>query len=137
MLGLALHHLFPTLVKRVLPVAPLVAVIVIVLICSSIIGDRAGAVRDSGLKLLAAVFLLHCTGFAMGYLLARLLGYEQLIRRTVSIEVGMQNSGLGTGLAEKHFADPLTALPCAISAVFHSVIGSFLAGIWRLRKPEA
>ena len=52
----------------------------------------------------------------------------------------MQNSGLGTVLARKHFSDPFTgiclaAVPCAISAVFHSVIGSVLAAVWRTRMP--
>jgi predicted Na+-dependent transporter len=41
--------------------------------------------------------------------------------------------GMGVVLARRHFADPLTAVPSAISSVFHSVIGSFLAGYWRLR----
>ena len=55
-------------------------------------------------------------------------------------EVGMQNSGLGTVLANKHFANPVTgvalaAVPCAISAVCHSVIGSALAAVWRVRLP--
>lgn len=50
------------------------------------------------------------------------------------MEVGTQNSGLGAALAKAHFAQlPLAALPCAISAAFHSVIGGILAGIWRLR----
>ena len=83
--------------------------------------------------MLAAVFLLHAGGFLLGYFFARAFGYDRIISRTVSIEVGMQNSGLGVVLARKHFADPLTAVPCAISATFHSVIGSFCAGIWRLR----
>jgi BASS family bile acid:Na+ symporter len=52
--------------------------------------------------------------------------------------VGMQNSGLGAVLARRHFADPLTALPAALSATFHSVIGSLLAALWRVRPaPEA
>jgi len=49
----------------------------------------------------------------------------------------MQNSGLGAALAREHFAQmPLAALPCAISATFHSVIGSLLAGLWRLRPVQ-
>ena len=48
----------------------------------------------------------------------------------------MQNSGLATVLARAHFASPLTAIPCAISAVVHSVIGSLLAAYWRLRPAE-
>ena len=53
--------------------------------------------------------------------------------RTVSIEVGMQNSGLGVVLAGQNFANPLVAVPSAISSLFHSLIGSVLAGWWRAR----
>src|SRR5690606_28105071 len=62
-------------------------------------------------------------------------GYSRIVARTMSIEVGMQNSGLGVVLARRHFADPLTAVPGAISAVCHSVLGSLVAGYWRWR-PE-
>jgi BASS family bile acid:Na+ symporter len=134
--GLALHHLAPRLVKTVLPVSPLVSVITIALICASIIGTSAEPLKKSGVHLLLAVFLLHAGGFLVGYLFARLLGYDPILCRTISIEVGMQNSGLGSVLATRHFT-PLTALPCAISATFHSVLGSILAGLWRLRPPRA
>jgi BASS family bile acid:Na+ symporter len=135
-LGVSLHHLFPRVVKFVLPIGPLVAVIVIALICASIIGANADAVRESGLKLLGAVILLHSAAFASGYAFAKLFGYGPQVCRTVSIEVGMQNSGLATVLARTHFANPLTAIPCAISAVTHSVIGSILAAYWRLKDPK-
>lgn len=135
-LGLALHHYTPRVVNFVLPVAPLISVITIALICASIIGSSAQAVLNSGGKLVLAVFLLHSGGFLLGYYFARLFGYGQTVCRTISIEVGMQNSGLGAALARAHFANPLTAVPCAISATFHSVIGSILAGIWRLRVPK-
>ncbi len=137
-LGLGLHHAFPKVVRAMMPMAPLISVITIALICASIIGQRAGDIRHSGGVLLTAVFLLHAGGFGLGYVFARLLGYEEQIRRTVSIEVGMQNSGLGVVLAQSNFPHmPATATPCAISATFHSVIGSLLAGIWRLRMPPS
>ena len=135
-IGMALHHASPKIVRAVTPVSPFVSVVAIVLICASIIGANAEAVRESALKLLAAVFLLHCFGFALGYLTGRFFGYGPTIRRTVSIEVGMQNSGLGSVLATTHFV-PLTAVPCSISAAFHSVIGSILAGIWRMRPDKS
>ncbi|MDA1277419.1 MAG: bile acid:sodium symporter family protein [Verrucomicrobia bacterium] len=135
--GIALNHYCPRLVKGVLPVSPLVSVITIALICASIIGSSAPAIKESAARLLAALFLLHVSGFALGYFFAKLLRYDAMIRRTISIEVGMQNSGLGTVLARNNFADPLTAVPCAISATFHSIIGSFLAGVWRLKPPPS
>jgi len=134
LLGVLANRFLPKLVKVVQPAAPLVSVVTIALICASIIGQSADAVKASAGKLLLAVFLLHVFGFLLGYLCAKVLGYDKQICRTVSIEVGMQNSGLGVVLAKQHFpAEPLTAVPCAISSVFHSVIGSVLAGIWRWR----
>jgi len=134
-IGLALHHLTPRLVKAVLPVAPLVSVLAITMICASIIGSSAGGLKQAGGVLLVAVFLLHVGGFGLGYVFGRLLRFDEINCRTLSIEVGMQNSGLGAALAGKHFAAmPLAPLPCAISATFHSVIGSVLAGLWRLRR---
>jgi BASS family bile acid:Na+ symporter len=142
--GVLLNQRVPRLVRAIGPIAPLVSVVFIALICASIIGQNAVAIVKHGPVLVTAVTLLHASGFAIGYFFAWLFGYDGLIRRTISIEVGMQNSGLGTVLAKKHFADPVTgvalaAVPCAISAVCHSVLGSMLAAYWRVRvpKPEA
>jgi BASS family bile acid:Na+ symporter len=136
LIGVILNRLAPRAVARVMPLAPLVSVLGVALIVASIIGQNGGAIRTCAGGLLLAVFLVHAGGFALGYAAARLFGYPVRVARTVSIEVGMQNSGLGVVLARRHFADPLTAVPCAISSVFHSVIGSALAGWWRWRDRE-
>ena len=133
--GELLHRFAPAVVERVLPVAPLASVLVIALVCGSIIGQNAAAVRESGPRLLAAIMLVHSIGFALGYGFARACGLPVVAARTISIETGMQNSGLGVVLARKHFAaEPLTAVPGAISALVHSVLGSLLAAWWRLRR---
>jgi len=133
-LGLLLNRYTPRLVNFVLPVAPLISVIFIALICASIIGANARTVIDSALPLFTAVALLHVGGFALGYVLARLLRLTELSSRTISIEVGMQNSGLGAVLARASFPQMVLApVPSAISASFHSIIGSALAAWWRLQ----
>jgi BASS family bile acid:Na+ symporter len=132
--GVAINRFLTRAVAVVMPVAPLVSVVTIALVCASIVGQNAAAVIASGPRLLAAVVAVHAIGFAVGYAFARLFGYDLTVSRTISIEVGMQNSGLGVVLAQRHFpAEPLTAVPCAISSVVHSVIGSLLAAWWRLR----
>lgn len=132
--GVAINRCLPRVVQAVQPVAPLVSVVMIALVCASIVGQNAAAIRTSGLRLLAAVAAVHALGFGVGYLFARAVGFGRPVSRTISIEVGMQNSGLGVVLAQKHFsAEPLTAVPCAISSVVHSVMGSLLAGWWRTR----
>ena len=133
--GAVLKARFPAACSRVLPVAPLVAVAMIVLIAASVIGGGREQVIEAGGRLLLAVLCLHVGGFALGYGVARaLIGREQAAR-TAAIEVGMQNSGLGVVLARQNFANPLVAIPSAISAVMHSVVGSVAAAIWRM-TPE-
>ncbi len=133
--GMLLNRYTPRLVQAVTPVAPLVSVIVIALICASIIGANAGTIKDSALPLLSSVALLHLGGFTIGYAMARLMRLEENAARTISIEVGMQNSGLGAVLAQSSFAQmALAPIPSAISASFHSIIGSVLAAWWRIRR---
>ncbi len=114
---------------------PLVSVAVIVLVVGSIVAGNKATIGLAGPKLFCSVFLLHATGFALGYLIMKGGGDNKAECRTVSIEVGMQNSGLGAALAKTHFADMAMApVPAAISAVFHCLIGSALAGVWGRRK---
>jgi len=113
------------------PVAPLAAVLMITLIVASIIGAGRQEIIAAGPRLIVAVFLLHSGGFLLGYVLSRLVGGHEIASRTISIEVGMQNSGLGVVLARQNFASPLFAIPSAISSLFHSLIASALAALWR------
>ncbi|MBA4045803.1 MAG: transporter [Erythrobacter sp.] len=141
-LGTLLNRLFPRVAERVSAVLPLVAIVLVILIVGGIVGGAKTQIAQHAGVLLLATFLLHAVGFALGYVLARLLGLGEVEARTISIEVGMQNSGLGSGLAKTpafaaQFADitqaALAPVPAAISAVWHVLIGSLLAGWWRRR----
>ncbi len=88
-----------------------------------------------------AVVLCHNTlGYLLGYTSGHLAHFSKAKKRTISIEVGMQNAGLATVLAGNFFAaQPLAVLPCAISCAWHSISGTILAGIyvwWDKRKGE-
>lgn len=141
--GTLLNRLFPRAAARVSAVLPLVAIVLVIWIVGGIVGGAKAQIMEHAGVLLLATFLLHACGFALGYVLARALGLGEVEARTISIEVGMQNSGLGSGLAKTpafaaQFAQvsqaALAPVPAAISAVWHVVIGSVLAGWWR-RKP--
>lgn len=135
-LGVFLNRSLGDRLRTVGEVSPLVSIVVIVIIVGAIVGAKKGDIAEHFGSLLLAVFLVHVAGFLLGYGWARLFRLGELERRTVCIEVGMQNSGLGTVLATKHFS-ALAATPCAISAVYHCLIGSFLASIWRSRQSRA
>ena len=133
--GVLLRQGLPSLARRVAPVMPPIAVAAIVMIVASVVGSQRQLLFEQGPLLLLACVLLHAGGFGLGFLLARLTGESAAAQRTISIEVGMQNSGLAVVLARSGgFASPLTALPGAISAVVHCLIGSGLAACWRRRS---
>ncbi len=132
-LGLVLRRWLPAATRRTLPFMPAIAVLMITLIVASIIGSGRDPILSGGLALFASVFSVHAGGFLLGYALSRLLKSDDVTAKTISVEVGMQNSGLGVVLARQNFASPLVAIPSAISSLFHSLIASILAGIWRRR----
>ncbi|MGB1416406.1 MAG: bile acid:sodium symporter family protein [Synechococcus sp.] len=134
--GVLLKQGTPRLAQRIEPVMPPLAVIAIVLIVSSIVGSQRDVLLDQGLTLVLACVLLHAGGFLLGWLIPRALAEPEATCRTISVEVGMQNSGLAVVLARSGFSSPLTALPGAISAVVHCIIGSALAGLWRQQRSD-
>lgn len=135
--GLLMNRFLPAVTRKIIPAAPLAAVLFITLIVSSIVGAGRESILECGPRLIGAVFSLHAFGFLLGYLLSFRISRNEVVSRTVSIEVGMQNSGLGVVLARANFADPVTAIPSAISSVFHSLIGSLLAAVWSAKPPES
>ncbi|GAV60673.1 SBF domain-containing protein [Cephalotus follicularis] len=134
--GAFLNQYFQGLVKFVSPLMPPIAVATVAVLCGNAIAQNASAILMSGHQVVLAALLLHASGFFFGYMLARMLGLDVASSKTVSIEVGMQNSVLGVVLATQHFGNPLTAVPCAVSSVCHSIFGSVLAGIWRRYVPN-
>lgn len=135
--GILLNRYFgrSALVHRLKPALPALAVVLICLIVASIIGQDRSLLLESGSMILAATILLHLGGFFLGYIFSRLVFYfrpdVESLSRTISIEVGMQNSGLGVVLARNHFVEPAVALPAAVSSVVHSLVGSALSILWR------
>ena len=135
-IGIFLNRFMPKLTKQAIVFSPFVAVIFITLIVASIVGGGRAQIIKSGFRLVLAVFSLHAFGFLFGYVLSRLWIRQVIQARTISIEVGMQNSGLGVVLARQNFTDPLVAIPSAISSVFHSLIASLLAAYWRAKAEK-
>ncbi len=134
--GIALNHFFHRGVARITAYTPFLAVLSIVFIVDYILAAKKSAILESGTSLLAAVVILHFLGFLFGYGLSRTLRISDRDARTISVEVGMQNSGLATELARSQFAAfGLATVPGAISALTHCILGSLMAGLCRLWQP--
>jgi BASS family bile acid:Na+ symporter len=134
-LGVVVNTYFGHRLARIRQLLPSFSVLAIVLIIAIIVGltrDRLGTV---GAPVLGAVVLHNGLGLWLGYAAARLLGSSSAERRTLAIEVGMQNSGLAVALAAQYF-DPAAALPGAFFSIWHNVSGSALASWWSRRGAD-
>ena len=99
--------------------APAIAAAAIIIICSYAVAANQSRIASVGMDVLSLVILLNAAGYASGWFLARLYGFDFRHRLTLAIEIGMQNAGMGVVLALEHFRDtPETALPGALFAVW-------------------
>lgn len=132
LLGALIKKFCPQTVHRLMAALPLLSVLGVTIICASIVASSADILATVGSALLITLASVHAAGGLLGYVIARVFRLSTNASRTMSIEVMMQNSSLAVSLATAHFANPLTAIPGAISASMHSIFGSLLAAAWRL-----
>ncbi|MBD1378739.1 bile acid:sodium symporter family protein [Metabacillus arenae] len=128
-LGLAAKMLFKKQVEKGAKALPLVSVVAIVAIVAAVVAGSKERLVETAFLIFLVVILHNLLGLAIGYFLAKLLKLDEADQRAISIEVGMQNSGLGAALATIHFS-PLAAVPSAIFSVFHNLSGPLLATYW-------
>lgn len=127
--GTLLNRYFHTSIARHEPYLATLSMFSILIIIATVVCLNHDNIQDIGLIVVFSVILHNSIGLISGYTITALLGYDEKIRRTVAIEVGMQNSGLAVALALKHFS-PLTALPGAIFSIWHNISGALLASYW-------
>lgn len=130
-IGVFLRTLFKEKTEQYIQVMPLISVVGIVVIVAAIIAASKASIMQSGLLILGVVMLHNALGFLLGFWASRLFKLSYFDSKAVSIEVGMQNSGLGVTLAAIHFAaSPITAVPSAIFSLWHNISGPTLATYW-------
>ncbi|XP_022751696.1 sodium/pyruvate cotransporter BASS2, chloroplastic-like [Durio zibethinus] len=130
--GVLFNEFFPKFTSKIISVTPLIGVILTTLLCTSPIGQVSEVLKAQGAQLISPVALLHAVAFALGYWISK-ISFGESTSRTISIECGMQSSALGFLLAQKHFTNPLVAVPSAVSVVCMALGGSALAVYWRNR----
>ena len=128
--GLILRRIFRKRLEPLLGYFPSISIVVIALLIACIIGLNQNTLLAFPALVLLAVALHNGFGLAAGYGLARLVRCSKRDARTLAIEVGMQNSGLGVALAVKHFG-VASALPGALFSLWHNLSGVGLARRWK------
>ena len=132
--GLLINHYFGDKLHAVKKIFPFISVLAIILIIGIIMAITQPQLHMIAIPVLAGVVWHNLTGLFAGFYVSKLLGFDEKTCRTIAIEVGMQNSGLGVALANKYFS-VLAALPGAIFSIWHNISGSIFAGYWT-RKME-
>lgn len=131
MAGLIVKWLWPRFTERATAYLPALSSLTICAIVLIIISANAEKLLAGGLIIILVVMLHNLCGLSLGYAVGRLLGMSPAKRRAVSIEVGMQNSGLASSLATLHFAAyPMATIPGAVFSVWHNLSGAIVARIF-------
>ena len=134
-LGVIAQRVLGERVKLALDVLPLISVVSIVMIVCAVVSASQAKIAESGLLIMAVVMLHNGFGFTLGYVTGKLFKLPLAQRKALSLEVGMQNSGLGAALASAHFS-PLAAVPSALFSVWHNISGALLATYFRKMDEE-
>ena len=130
--GLIIKWLLPRFTEQATDYLPAFSSLAIALIVSIVIAANADKLMAGGLIIVLVVVLHNLSGLGLGYLIGRLLRLSEPKKRAISIEVGMQNSGLASSLASLHFAAyPLATIPGAIFSVWHNISGALVAYLYR------
>ena len=132
-LGFTLNSIFGSkkAYGEILKAMPGVAVLGLAAIVGGVVSAQGANFAKSGILVFAAVFCHNALGYALGYATGLAARFSSAKRRTVSIEIGMQNAGLATVLATRHFPlMPEVAVASAVSCVWHSISGALMAGIF-------
>ncbi|WP_094763118.1 bile acid:sodium symporter family protein [Bacillus andreraoultii] len=134
-LGVLVQYFFKKQVEKSTAILPLVSVVGIVGVASAVVAVNRDNLLSNGLLIFLVVVLHNCLGLLLGFFVAKLLKLDYPSQKTISIEVGMQNSGLASTLAIGYFS-PLAAIPSVIFSVWHNISGPLLATYWSRKGNE-
>ena len=139
-LGLIINHFFGKITEALVKVLPAVSTLAIVAIVAAVVSASSAKLLNAlntSLTIVFVVILHNLLGYATGYGVGKLLRLKQTKCRALSIEVGMQNSGLATGLAAAHFAQyPLATIPGAVFSTWHNISGAIYAAFLAAHSPS-
>lgn len=132
LLGMVINRILSRLTENVKYILPSVADIAIFLIVASTVSHNSDRIRATGLKIIIVAILLNLLGYLFGYIFGSSFMMKMKRKKALTLEIGMQNSGMATSLAVAAFPGmAMAAVPAAVFSVWQYVSGAVLAGIFR------
>jgi len=135
-IGFGVRHYLKEKIEKILPVFPAISVTFIIFICSLVIALNRERLAEVTAVVLMVGVILNVYGMLGGYAVGSAFTMERRRRRTLTIEIGMQNAGLGTVLALEHFGEK-AAMPAAIFVFVCIITASAMAAVWQRGAVEA
>ena len=130
--GFVVNRVWGKYTEKVSETLPVISVAAITLIVAAVVSHNAASIMETGVVVFAAVILHNLLGYAVGYLLGKALKLPAAKKKALSIEIGMQNSGLAASLAQGAFPDlSMATVPGALFSVWHNISGAMLASLFR------
>ena len=134
-LGFVVNKFAGKSVAKAIDILPVVSVVAICLIVSTVVSHNAEKILTTGAIVFVVVILHNLLGYACGFGLGKILKMDLPKTKALTVEIGMQNSGLATSLANSAFPSlALATVPGAIFSVWHNISGAILANILRNRE---
>ena len=134
--GFFFQRFLPVFTRHLVAYLPAFSTMMITLTVGIVVGHNAEKLLSGGLIVILVVVLHNLCGLVLGYGIGCVLGLSHAKRTAISIEVGMQNSGLACSLASIHFAAaPMATIPGAIFSVWHNISGALAAKLYGLKAP--
>ncbi|RFS18121.1 bile acid:sodium symporter family protein [Emticicia sp. C21] len=135
-LGLALYKIMPKVMARFNKILPVFSMLGIAYVILVVTASGANSLRTVGLLLVIVVIIHNLFGYTLGYFFSRLLKFTESDARAISFEVGMQNAGLASALANEMGRIATVGLAAAIFGPVMNITGSMLANFWSKRPPN-
>ena len=134
--GILVKRFFGEFTNKAVVYLPALSSLAIAVIVGIVISVNAEKLTTSGALIIIVVILHNLLGLALGWFIGKAINLSSAKRKAISIEVGMQNSGLATSLANSHFAAyPMATIPGAIFSVWHNISGALVARLYaRIRQ---
>lgn len=130
-LGFIINKFFGKATQKAVKVLPMISVIAICMIVAAVVSANASKILTTGAIVFVVVILHNVLGYACGFGLGKLLKLDIPKTKALSVEIGMQNSGLATSLAATSFNNlAMATVPGAIFSVWHNISGAILANIY-------
>lgn len=133
--GILINKFFGNFTQKFTKILPVISVVAICIIVACVVSHNASKIFAVGITILLVVILHNILGYISGFIIGKSIGMSIEKIKAFSIEVGMQNSGLASGLANSAFPTmPEAAVPGAIFSLWHNISGAILAQIYRRWK---